>query len=127
DVPLRVHLERAPVRMGAWVHVIAGRQPGDSLIHVWIPVLPGACFAVEGMEDVYEGLCAWADQWAKTNHVSDFSAITADFPARLETMEVDLGFPAAGALGEDEEPLSGRMRRPGTLAQVATNLTHHAD
>lgn len=127
DLPLQVHLERAPVRMGAWVHVIAGRQPGDSLIHVWIPALAGACFAVEKMDDIYEGLCAWAEQWARANHVSDFSVISAEYPARLETMEVDLGFPAASAHAEEDEPLSGRMRRPETLTQVATNLTHHAD
>lgn len=127
ELERRVHPDRPPVRMGAWTHAIAGRQPGDHLIHVWIPVLPGECFAVEEMDDVYEGLRAWAEQWAETNHVSDFSVLSAEYPARLETMEVDLGFPGVDGHDEGEQRPEGRMRRPQTLAQVATNLTHHAD
>ncbi|AWV89733.1 AAA family ATPase [Bradymonas sediminis] len=127
DLHRRIDPDRPPVRMGTWTHVIAGRLPGDDLIHVWIPLLPGACFAVERMDDVYEGLCAWAEQWAEANHISDFSVLTAEYPARMETIEVDLGFPSVDSRDDDEDRPAGRMRRPEALSKVATNLTHHAD
>jgi ATP-dependent Clp protease ATP-binding subunit ClpA len=127
ELQRQVHPSRPAVTMNAWTHVIAGRLMGGDKVHVWIPAAPGECFAVEQMDDVYEGARVWAEQWADENDAADLAVLAADFPARMEAMEVDLGFPAADPHGEENQPPGGRMRRPEALVQVATNLTHHAD
>jgi ATP-dependent Clp protease ATP-binding subunit ClpC len=127
EVERQVDPDRPPVSMNAWTHVIAGRLAGDENVHVWVPAVPGECFAIEGMEEVYEGARAWAEQWANDNDLGDLSILESDFPARLEKLQVELGFPSADPHDEDSGPPGGRLRRPEALVQVATNLTHRAE
>ncbi|MFW6057382.1 MAG: AAA family ATPase, partial [Persicimonas sp.] len=123
----QVDPSRPPVAMSAWTHVIAGRLEGDDNVHVWIPTVPGECFAIAGMEDVYEAARNWVVEWADENDITDLSVLAADHPARLERLEVDLGFPSADPHAESSGPPGGRLRRPEALSQVASNLTHRAE
>lgn len=123
----KVDPQRPPVELSAWTHVLVGRQMGDDLVHVWIPTLPGECFALEHQGQVYDGACAWAEQWAEEYDVSDLKVLSANYPARIEAMEIDLGFPAADPRDAERAPPGGRLRRPEALVQVATNLTRRAD
>lgn len=127
EIERQVDPQRPPVSMNAWTHVLTGRFAGDDNVHVWIPTVPGECFAIEGMGDVYEGTRAWAEAWAEENNLSDLSVLEAGYPARIEVLEADLGFPAADPREEQDAVPGGRMRRPEALVQVATNLTHRAE
>jgi ATP-dependent Clp protease ATP-binding subunit ClpA len=127
EVERHIDPDRPPVSMNAWTHVIAGRFPGDDQVHVWVPSVPGECFAIEGMEQVYEGARAWAEQWAEDHDLSDLKVLESDHPARLETLQVELGFPSADPHDDSSGPPGGRLRRPEALVQVATNLTHRAE
>jgi ATP-dependent Clp protease ATP-binding subunit ClpA len=127
EVERQLDPDRPPVNMSAWTHVIAGRLAGDDNVHVWVPSVPGECFAIAGMEEVYEGARAWAEKWANDNDLGDLSVLETDHPARLEKLEVDLGFPSADPHDDTSGPPGGRLRRPEALVQVATNLTHRAE
>ncbi|QDG50049.1 AAA family ATPase [Persicimonas caeni] len=127
EIERKVDPNKPPVSMNAWTHVIAGRFEEGGNVHVWVPSVPGACFVIAGMEEVYEGARSWAEQWADDNNLSDLDVLASDYPARLEKLEVDLGFPAADPHDDDAEIPGGRLRRPESLVQVATNLTHRAE
>ncbi|MFW5967635.1 MAG: hypothetical protein ACOCV2_08965, partial [Persicimonas sp.] len=127
ELERQVDPDRPPVVMDAWTHVVTGRFEGDDLVHVWVPRAPGESFAIGSVEEIYEAGRAWALDWVEDNDATDLEVLSADHPARIEHMEVDLGFPSVEPRGEAGAPQVGRMRRPEALEQVATNLTHQAD
>jgi ATP-dependent Clp protease ATP-binding subunit ClpC len=127
EVEIEVDGDRPPKVLNGWTHVVAGRRRGSDFVHVWSPRISGECFAIPSMEDVYEATRAWVEDWARRHNATDLSKITADYPARIERVEVDLGFPDSASDSEESSWRSGRSLRPETLQEVATNLTHKAE
>jgi ATP-dependent Clp protease ATP-binding subunit ClpA len=127
EVEIEVDGDRPPEVLNGWTHVVAGRRQGSDFVHVWSPRVPGECFAIPSMEDVYEATRAWVEDWARRHNATDLSRISADYPARIERVEVDLGFPDPTDTSEGSDWRSGRSLRPETLEEVATNLTHKAE
>ena len=119
--------DRPPEVMNGWTHMIAGRRPGTDFVHVWSPRAPNECFAVPSMEDIYEATRAWVEDWASRHDATSLEPITADYPARIERVDVELGFPDPGAKDSESSWQSGRALRPETLQEVATSLTHKAE
>ena len=125
DVRRRIDEERPEVQMNATTHVVVGTWPGDAVTRLWLPRVPGTCLALQRVDDMYASLNAWAKDWANDNAADNLERLQCSYVGQIESFEVDLGWPSTAAA---ETPTrGGRLRRPATLQEVATNLSHRAE
>lgn len=124
DVRRKVDVDRPEVQMNATTHVVVGSWPDDSITRLWIPKVPGTCVALNRVDDMYAALNSWAKEWAETNAAEDLERLQCSYVGQIESFEIDLGWPTADAVAA---PPSGRLKRPATLQEVATNLSHRAE
>ena len=120
---------KAPVESTVVTHVLVGRWAGENLRHIWLPRIPGLCMALPEPERLHELLTHRVEQWAEERRldVEGLERIACPYHGQLASIEADPGFPSPRR-GEasEEEAGRGRLRRPTTLHEVATNLTHRA-
>lgn len=126
NISRKVDPDRPPVEMVATTHVIVGQWPEEEITRLWLPKVPGTCLAIEKVDDMYAMMNLWAREWAETNMVENLDLLATQYVAQIESMEIDLGFPVV-IPGAGSGPPGGRLRRPETLQEVATNLSHRAD
>ncbi len=126
NVSRRVDPDRPPVEMTAATHVVVSGWSEDGLTRLWIPKVPGVCLALDKVDDMYAAMHMWAQKWAEANMVSNLEALACPYAAQVDSIEIDLGFPRAFP-GADIEQVAGRLKRPETLQEVATNLSHRVD
>lgn len=124
DVRRKVDPDRPEVQMNATTHVVVGTWPDEDVTRLWIPKVPGTCLAIERVDDMYAMLNKWAGDWADDNLVEDLELLQCVYVAQIEQFEIDLGWPSEG---RDTSAQGGRLERPATLNEVATNLSHRAD
>lgn len=122
EIERRTDPERPPVTMSSLTWAVVGRWPDDNVWRAWIPSVPGACLAIMAPEDIYDALQTWAETWAEETMAEDMHGLDADWPARLDELDVELPLP-----GQPIDPSHpSQLTRPDTLQQVAHNLTHRA-
>ena len=116
----------APLAMSVVTHVIAGSWEGDPIHRIWLPRAPGVCLAIRDVEEVYAATASWATRFAHEQRLESLEVLECSAWGKVEEVEVDLGFPESIPQQRANQLGKGRMRRPLTLSQVATNLTHRA-
>lgn len=110
-----------------FMHAVVGRLHGCEQWQVWFPKLPGETFVVQRPEEVYQETQAWLTKWLKKNRSSDVTHLNSGPYYSIDPFEIDLGFPDAIEGQQPGSAGSGRLQRPETLMQVATNLLHRAE
>lgn len=126
DVERHLDRERPPTRATATTHVVVGTVSGTP--RFWIPKVPGVCLAANRIDDMYAVLNDWAREWADAAMLDDLEPLQTGYIASIDKIEIDLGFPTAeSARGDGATRPTGRLRRPQTLHEVATNLSHRAE
>ncbi len=125
DVRRKVDIERPEVHMNATTHVVVGTWPDDPITRLWLPRVPGTCLALKRVDDMYAALNSWAHDWANDNAAENLDRLQCSYVGQIEAFEVDLGWPSGPMV--DAAPPGGRLRRPATLQEVATNLSHRAE
>lgn len=127
DIERKVDPNKPPVVINVVTHVIMGGWRGEELLHLWLPKAPGVCLAMKDAEGIYATATSWAARWAELNHLDSLETLECPYWGKIEEIDVDLGFPPVLRLNtETSSQGQGRMRRPETLTQVASNLTHRA-
>ncbi len=127
DIERKVDPNKPPVVMNVVTHVVLGGWNDEQILHLWLPKAPGVCLAMKDAESIYSTATAWVGKWAEQNRLDSLDALECPYWGKIEEIDVEIGFPPV--LREDSDDTSqgkGRMRRPETLSQVASNLTHRA-
>ncbi len=125
DVERHLDKDRPPTRATATTHVLVGTM--GEMPRFWVPRVPGVCLAANRIDDMYAVLNSWAKEWADANMLADLEPLQTSYLASVESLEIDLGFPSHEVpQGATSKP-GGRLRRPQTLYEVSTNLSHRAE
>ncbi len=123
----QVEEDRPPVRLTATTHVVVGAWKHDDLTRVWLPKIPGLCLALKKVDHMYASVNQWVREYAETAQLEKLDGLQCSYVASIESMELDLGYPAPLPTEEDRGLPGGRLTRPNNLHQVATNLSHRAE
>ncbi len=127
DIERKIDPNKPTVVLNVVTHVVIGSWDNDDTLHLWIPKIPGLCLALKSTDYIYDTATSFIQQWAEENQLDDLSMLECSYWGKVEEIDVNAGFPAA--IRDEEQGSSlgkGRMRRPETLLQVASNLTHRA-
>lgn len=110
-----------------FMHAIVGRLHGCEQWQVWFPKLPGETFVVQRSEDIYYETQVWLVNWLEKNRTADLEQLNSGSYYSIDPFEIELGFPDAIEGQPPQSRTGGRLQRPETLLQVATNLMHRAE
>lgn len=129
EIERQIEPDRPPVSLTAVIHVVAGSWGEEEEKRLWIPKAPQETLVLPTLDDLYATVNQWVRDYADEHMLDSLEPLQSMHHAYLDTITVDIGYPS---LLDDEregppEKLSGRLTRPETLEQVATNLSHRAE